>query len=215
MLYDSPSLLGMFNRKSGRPAADAMTDASKYQRLSESQNRVVAMIAGIAPWSLYPKSGYSSLPTMTTADNQVFTFGLDSNGYAIVPMGKAGIYRSRSDVPDYPMIEGYDYLNEGSQIRIPNNRTYSATLYWRGVQQPADITASGQPTLIPEASRELIVIDAVRQFATENARNLDLAAAMAAEWNAAWPTWLLVLKTQFRAGGALGTFTARQISMSA
>jgi hypothetical protein len=210
--WDSAYLLSLFNRKAGRPATDSITDVSKYQRLSESQNRVIAMIASVAPYSLYPKVAYGSFPTLSTTDNQVFTFGTDSNGYAITPIGKTGIYPTLNSIPDFPWRENDDYLNEGSQIRIPDNRTYSGTLYWRGVTQPADIDATHQPSIIPEGARELIVIDAVRQFSEEGARNSNLAALMLGEWNTAWPTWCLAWKTSFRQGGALGNYTARQIA---
>lgn len=213
-LYTGPYLLSIFNRKAGRPAIDSVTDASKYQRLSESQNRVITLIAGVAPYSLYPKSGYTSLPTMTTTDNQVFTFGTDANGSPIFPMGKTGIYPSLDCIPDSPWKENWDYLNEGNQIRIPNNRTHTGTLYWRGIQAPAPISASVDSVLVPEGARELIVIDAVRQFAMEGARNTDLAALMQGEWNTAWPQWCLVWKTQFRSGGALGSWTTREIATS-
>lgn len=212
--YDSAALLGIFNRKAGRPAADPITDASKYQRLSESQNRIVAMIAGIAPTSLFPKTTYGAMPTLSTSDSQVFTFGTDSNGYPIYPMGKAGIYRQLQDIPDYPMVEDYDYISEGNQIRIPNNRTYSGTLYWRGIQQPPDIDATHQPSLIPEASRELIVIDAVRQFALEYARNPALAQAMEGEFAKSWPFWLLAWKTAFKSGGALISAGGMRLTMA-
>lgn len=208
--YDSAYLLDQFNRKAGRPDADQVSTDSKYQRLTESQNRVVALLSGIAPHVLYPTG---AIPTMSTVDNQVFTFGTDANGFPIAPMGKTGIYPSLTAIPDYPWQQGYDYLNEGTQIRIPNNGTYAGTLYWRGIVPPGDLTADLQPVLFPEASRELIVLDAVRQFAMEYDRNAALATNMAAEWSAAWPTWCLVWRTQFRGGGALGTYTGLQLAM--
>lgn len=213
-LYDSVSLLGIFNRKAGRPAADSITDASKYQRLSESQNRIIAKLAGVAPQSLYPKVSYANMPQLTTTDSQVFTFGTDANGYPISPFGKTWIGPSLSGLLDNPWVEGYDYLNEGTQIRIPDNRTYSGPLYWYGIKNPPDITATTQPSLFPEASRELIVIDAVRQFATEYDRNESLASVMASEWNDAWPSWCLAWKTNFRQGGALGAWTGRDLALA-
>lgn len=214
-VFDSADLLSLFNRKAQRPQADAITDTSKYDRLSKSQQRVVANIAQVAPYALYQKVAYNAMPTLSTSDSQVFTFGTDDNGYAVTPFGKASVYPSLNSIPDYPWTEGYDYVNEGTQIRIPNNRTYSGTLYWRGIQPPGVLDASHQPVLLPEGARELIVIDAVRQFATEGARNPDLAAMMQAEWNQAWPAWCLVFKTQFKQGGALSNWTARDLRMIA
>ncbi len=203
--WDSAYLLSALNRKAQRPAtADAITDASKYLRLTESQSRIVAMIAARFPHVLYPTVAYGSIPTMTTVDNQVFTFGTDSNGYAIAPIGKTQIYRALADIPTYPMRIGRDYLPEGgTAIRIPNNNTYGSTLYWRGIQQPADIDATHQPALFPEASRELIVIEAVRQFAMEGGRNPGLYQLMAGEWATAWPEWCVTWRTAYRNGGAL------------
>jgi len=210
--YDSEYLLKMFDRKAGRPDADTITDASKYERLSEAQNRVVAIIASVAPRSLYPKVAYGSMPTLTTTDSQVFTFGTDSNSYPKFPMGHGGIYPSLNAIPDSPWVEGRDYIVEGNQIRIPNNRTHSGTLYWYGISQPPDITASVQPSLIPEAARELIVVEAVRQFAQEWLRNAPLADEMSNEWERLWPVWSMVFKTQFRSGGALQSFTGFQLA---
>lgn len=171
------------------------------------------MVSTVAPQSLYPTVAYGSLPTLTTVDNQIFTFGSDSNGYPIYPMGKGGIYASLNDIPDYPLREGLDFIREGTQIRVPHNRTITGPLYWYGVDQPADIDATHQPSLFPEAARELIVIDAVRQYAQESIRNPALADEMANEWERAWPQWCLVWRTQFRKGGALGTYTGRQLAL--
>lgn len=212
--YDSAYLLSVFDRKAGRPDADNITDPSKYQRLSESQNRVIAKMMAVAPKSLYPKVSYANMPTLTTTDQQVFTFGTDSNGYPISPMGKTWIGPSLSGLLDNPWVEGFDYLNEGTQIRIPDDRTFSGTLYWYGIPNPPDINATTQPMIFPEAARELIVIDAVRQFAVEYVRNPDLASAMSAEWQDAWPTWCLAWKTNFRQGGAYGGFTGRDLALA-
>lgn len=211
--FDSPYCLSWFNRKSGRPATDSITDVSKYQRLTESQNRVIAKMMAVAPKSLYPKVSYANMPQLITTDQQVFTFGTDANGYPISPMGKTWIGPSLSGLLDTPWVEGYDYLNEGTQIRIPDNRSFGGVLYWYGIPNPPDITATTQPSIFPEAARELIVIDAVRQFATEYVRNPDLASAMSAEWGDAWPTWTLSWKTAFRTGGAVGGITGRDLAL--
>ena len=216
--FDSAYLLSWFNRKAGRPeppeGSDAITDASKYQRLTESQNRVIAQMMAVAPQSLYPKVSYANMPTLTTTDQQVFTFGTDANGYPISPMGKTWVGPSLSGLLDSPWVEGSDYYNEGTQIRIPDNRSFAGTLYWYGIPNPPDITATTQPSIFPEAARELIVMDAVRQFATEYIRNPALASAMKAEWDLAWPTWCLAWKTNFRQGGAYSAWTGRDMALN-
>lgn len=216
--WESTDLLALFNTYSGRPTTDAITDAQKYARLARAQNRVIALMSAVCPNSLYPHVAYGSIPTLTTTDNQVYTFGTDDEGYAKFPMGKGGIFQSLNDIPTSPLRPGQDYMIEGNQIRALNNGTLPATLYWYGIGQPADIDASTQPALTPEASRELIVVDAVRQFAKEYVRNMALADAMEDEWSGSngrpglWPTWCLVWKTQFRHGGALN-YTGMQLAI--
>lgn len=210
--YDAAYLLQLFNRDAGRPATDTITDQSKYDRLTESQDALIEMVSAISPQSLYPKVAYGSMPTCSTTDNQVFTFGLDTNGNAITPLGKAGIYPNLASIPDCAWVEGRDYLDEGNQIRIPNNGMYAGTLYWRGITPPPPISASSQPVLLPVSDRKLIVLHAVRQFATEYDRNPGLAAAMGAEFDLRFPRWCLALKTQFKQGGALGSWTGLQLA---
>lgn len=214
-LYDAADLLATFNRKAARPPADSISDVNKYDRLTKSQLRVIVQIHSVCPKVLYPTVAYGSIPTLATTDNQVFTFGTDPDGYPVFPFGKAGIYKSLNDIPAFPLREGVDYISEGTQIRIPFNNTYSGTLYWYGITAPKDIKAGGanEPALFPEDSRELIAIDAVRQFALEGARNPDLAALMLAEWNLAWPQHCLRWRTQFRDGGALAAYTGRDLAL--
>lgn len=211
--WDSAYLLKMFNRKAARSTTDAITDPLKYERLSEAQNNIISQMMAICPKSLYPKVPYASLPTLTTTDSQVFTFGTDSNGYPIYPLGHAGIYPSLNAIPNWPWREGQDYISEGTQIRIPNNNTYSGTLWWYGAQQPTDIDATHQPSIFPEAARVLIVIDAVRTFAQEGVRNVELEDDMQAEWERQWPRFCLLWKTAYRQGGAL-SFSGLQLALA-
>lgn len=158
---------------------------------------------------------------MVTTDSKIFTFGTDSNGYAIQPMGKTGIYPSLTAVPDSPWREGYDYLNEGEQIRLPNDRTYSGTLYWRGIAPPADLDATHNPTLLPAASRVLIPHIAALNYSKAAARNPALVDEMAAYLGEPWglnkgtfARWCTTWRTQFRHGGALGaSYSGRQLAI--
>lgn len=214
--FDSPYLLDLFNRVTGRPAADAILDTTKYKWLTEANNELIGLIAGICPNTLL------GAPTAcVTSDSKVFTFGSDSNGYAIAPIGKTGIYTSLSSVPDLPWVEGLDYLNEGEQIRIPHDGTYSGTLYWRGITPPADLTAISNPTLFPAASRVLIPHIAALNYGKAAARNPSLVDEMMTYLGEPWgmnkgafARWALTWKTQFRKGGALGTnFTGRSLAL--
>lgn len=219
--WDAAYLLGVFKRLTGRTGTDSITDATKYQMLSEAQNEIVADIAAICPHVLYPTVAYGSIPTLTTTDDQVYTFGTDSNSYAKFPMGKGGIFQSLNDIPTFPLREGVDYMNEGTQIRSLNNTTLPATLYWYGISQPADIDATHQPALMPEAARELIAIRAAYNFGTEGNRNAPLSQTMAARYGyplaenpGRFAFWCLTWKTQFRQGGALASYTGMQLAMA-
>ena len=221
--FDSADLLDQFNRLAGRPTTDnGITDVQKYARLERSQKRIVASIAAIAPHVLYPTADAASYPTLTTTDNQRFTFGTDADNYPVTPIGKTQIFSALSSIPDAPWVEGIDYLDEGTQIRIPNNGTYTGTLYWRGIAMPTTLDATHQPVLFPPPARELIVVDAVRQFALEGGRNPALAAMMREEYDdgrggGLWPKWCMTWRTAFRQGGALlsGAATGLQLALAA
>lgn len=198
--WQSADLLTRFNQLAGRPDADAIPDATKYQYLADAQQSVVAKIASIAPRVLY------NPPTaMTTADGgYTFTFGTDGNGYPLFPMGKTGIFPSLVSIPDYPWQPGIDYLDEGVQIRMPNNRQWSGPLYWYGITPPQQMSATVQPVLQPPPARILIVIEAVRTFAEEFARNPALVSTMENKWANEFGPWMTQLRRHFRGGGLLG-----------
>lgn len=194
--FTSADLLELFNAYAARPlGGDSVSNLSKYQRLARAQNTVLADLAARIPEPAYSHVAYASTPQLTTTDNQVFTFGTDANGDASFPIGKVNIYPSLEAIPDYPWQEGVDFLWEGTQIRIPNNRTYEGTLYWRGIAPMQEISATVQPTISPPPLRLLIVIEAVRSFAAEGNRNTELADRMAAEYGANLARWCLTLKT--------------------
>lgn len=208
-------MLGLFNRLTGRPGSDAITDPTKYLWLTEANNELIGAIASVCPNVLY-----SAPALLSTTDSKVFTFGTDGNGYAKTPMGKTGIYPDLASVPDSPWREGLDYMAEGSQIRIPNDGSYSGPLYWRGVSQPADIDATHNPLLLPEASRALIAHIATLNFARAFARNPNLAQLELDYLGEPWGNnkgqfaqWCLVWRKAFRAGGAIA-ITGRQLAIS-
>ena len=212
--YASADLLVRFNMLTGRPASgDSISDADKYLRLADAQDAVIEDAASRVPKAFYSKAAYGSTPTLTTTDQQVFTFGTDANGDPRFPIGKVRIFEALSAIPDYPWVEGIDYLNEGTQIRIPNNATYGGTLYWRGITAPERISASVQPTIIPPPFRMLIVYEAVRRYAEEANRDAQLADRMAANYANDFRRFTLVLKTQFSNGGALGSIDGLRLTM--
>lgn len=221
--FDSAYLLAWFERVTGRPASgDPIVAASQYLRLSEAQNRIVADLAPIIPKGLTFLRGTTGANvndvlsgfTMTSNDGKVWGFnvpsgGNDPNGYSNYPLGFTAIFPSLTSIPDSPWREGEDYIWEGYQIRIPNNGTYTGTLYWVGVQQPADITASVQPSLFPAPMRELIVYEAARGFFEEAGRNLEMADRMEQRYLKRFARWMLALKTANRKGQRNGVLTGR------
>jgi hypothetical protein len=146
-------------------------------------------------------------------DGQIFVFGENANGYPIMPMGKASVYPSLASFPDFAWLEGLDYVNEGTQIRLPNNRTWSGPLYWYGVPQPNDITASAQPAIFPEGARELIVWRACANFANEGNTNDKLSALMEGRYNQAFGRWALAYKTQWSAGSGVGSISGLRMTI--
>lgn len=200
----STDLLTLFNRYAGRPASgDSIADAAKYDRLAKGQTDVIADIIVRYPQCLYPTAPYASFPTATNSGDQIFTFGTDGQGYAVAPMGKTRIYPSLSAFPNDPWEPGVDYVIEGTQIRIPNNRTYSGTLYWYGIAVPTALASGVQSVLFPEPSRLLIVYKAVSEFASEANRNPALADRMDALYGRDFARWMTIWRNQFKGGGAL------------
>lgn len=198
--WDSADLLSQFDELAGRPSTDEITDAQKYARLARAQMSVIEDVAAIYPYCLYRSGGPT---TLTTSGNKVYTFGSDGQGHADGPLGHVAVFRALEDYPDSPLIEGVDYLDEGTQIRIPNNRTEQATLYWTGIPTPTDISASQEPALRPAPSRRLIVIKAVEAFGREGAHDLSLADEMGRYYAREFPKHMLAWRTRFRRGGAV------------
>lgn len=180
-------------------------------------------ITAVCPHVLYQPVGYASIPTLTTTDGgQTFTFGTDANGYAIAPFGKAAIYRSLNDIPDWPMVLNVDYIPLGSTaIQIKDNQSYTGTLYWRGVIQPGSINDDGlhEPALFPEGSRMLIAYKAAINFLLEGGRNPVLAATYMQMYGRPYggnpglfAQWLQNWRTQFQNGGALQSASGLQVA---
>ena len=210
--FTSADLLTRFNELAGRGASDTISDSNKYRRLADAENVVLADAASRVPKAFVNKGSYAAMPTLSTTDSQVFTFGTDVNGDPLFPIGKVEIYPSLSSVPDSPWIEGVDYLNEGTQIRIPSNRTWGGTLYWRGIAPVLPIDGTNQPSIIPPPFRMLIVYEAVRRFAEEGKADLELADRMAMNYQREFARFCLTLKTQFSNGGALGGMSGRNLT---
>lgn len=219
--YDSTYLLDEFRRLIGRPQqADAVTQASYYNRLSEAQTQIVTDIAAVCPNVLYS----TTASTLSTSDNKTFSFGTSLNGFALAPIGRVKVYRSLNDIPDSPMQPGFDYIAlGGTSIQIPNDQRYTGTLYWRGIVPPGVIDGSGshEPSLFPEGSRQLIAYRAAINFLLEGGRNPELAATYAGLYGrplgpgaGMFSSWVQTWRTQFAGGGALGAITGRDLALA-
>ena len=219
--YNAAYLLKFLLRLIARPAADSISAASYYERLTDAQTLIVTDIASICPQVLYPAVAYGSIPTLTTADSKLFTFGTDSNGFAIAPMGKVRIYRSLNDIPNNPLVENVDYQSVGqTAIRTLNNTSITDTLYWVGITPPGVIDATHDPVLFPEGSRQLIAYRAAIAFLLEGGRNPGLAHEYMALYGrpfgpnpGLFASQMLSWRDQFAGGGMLGGVTGLQVAV--
>ena len=193
--FDSAWCLQELNNLCSRPSVDEVPDTTKYRYLAVAQQNVIGDLASRTPWAFY-----GAPVACVTTDNKVFTFGTDANGYPLFPLGKVKIFTSLASVPDSPLREGVDYLDEGTQVRIPNDGTYAGPLYWRGLIPPADIASATQPVLYPKAARMLIVLDAAIRFQRDNSQQYQ---GLQLDYARDFAKWCLVYKTQFASGGAL------------
>lgn len=198
--YESTDLLMMFNSYAGRAEGDGIPDAAKYSRLSKAQDAVLMDIM-----TTCPKALYQGPTAMTSADDGLtWTFGTDSNGYAVFPLGNAQIYPSANAYPNYPWVPGIDYLDRGTSIVMPNQTPWGGTLYWVGVIAPQAITGIVQPVLQPPQARILIVIQAVKSFAQEFVRNPGLVDEMQNRWDDEWPRHITAIRKHFQGTRSLG-----------
>lgn len=211
--FDSSDLLALFKRYAQRPTTDDITDATIYDRLAKAQQAVIATAAGIYPQAFYSTTGPATLTS--ASGGAVFTFGTDGNGHAVAPLGQVAVGTSLAAFPHGDWQEGRDFTNEGTQIRLTENRTYSGTVYAHFVPTPADIASGTQPSLRPAHFRTLIVYRAVMDFASEGAHDAALYDAMQARWDREFPQFMLALRNQFRQGGAGPMYWWRFVNQTA
>lgn len=192
-VYDSAALLTMFYRQIRQPTnADFPTATDGYAYLTQGQLSTMADIVRRAPYAM------KAAPVqLTTADGGfTYTFGTDSDGNNLYPVGDLGIFRQQTDIPDFPMVEGVDYLLEGDKIRFPNNRPFSGSTapYWYGTVMSYQVSASSQPILKPVWARPLIVYEAARQCLEDLGED---TAAFADRYNRTMAQLMGVLQTQY------------------
>jgi len=194
-LWDRADLLTRVRDLIRRPSTDAaVTDAKLYRYLTAAESQAFEELGLTTPHALW-----SAPVQLTTSDGgATYTFGNDANANPLVPI-RVDVFRSRGDIPDYPLIEGDDYLWEGEIIRIPQGRTRSfAGGPWARYIAPAiEITAAQGPTLTPHAARELLILGAAIRSGREGAMR------EVTDWERDYATALQRWRT--RLGNTVGT----------
>lgn len=143
-----------------RPTTDSAftrsgTDDVILEFMSEAQERVTKMIATYIPDVMV------TAPTaLTTADSGLtYTFGTDADTANKFPMGHFSVYAARSDIPDFPLEPGVDFVIEGTKLRMVNNnaRTFGDGGPWAQTVSASNvINGSTEPT-IPVICRATMV----------------------------------------------------------
>jgi hypothetical protein len=160
--YDSADILSRIKLALNRPTSDeALADADLYLFAGIAQEHVMAQLATICPEPMY-----STLTLLTTADDgQTYTFGTDADGAAIAPYGHFELYPSLNAYPGGPLIEGTDFVFEGTAVRALFGGTMEAP-YARFITPPHLLNASVAPTLKPLYAR-ILIVDKACELAAE------------------------------------------------
>lgn len=198
-LYDSASLLEKFRDYADRPSTDEdLTDAKVYRFLTDAQIPVFQDI--MARW---PRLLMGAPVLMTSADGGVtYTIGTDSEGDNIYPFGHAEVYATSPNgrelyASTYAAYSG-DFVFEGYRLRTPagNSYTYSSGPYIRYVAQPLTISASSEPTLQPKQHRNLILFQALVNWANVGGHRDPRPYQQM--YDRAWSAAVVALTTQYR-----------------
>lgn len=201
-LWDSAGLLKQLKLEMGLQDAHEFDDTTDlYPRLAKAQRSVIRQCA-----SRYCKAFYQAPSALTPIDGKTFSFGVDAQGDAVVPMGWVQIAPRLSAFSGDSFggwAEGLHFSDEGPIIRIASNRTWTAPLYGRWVEAPPDISTTVQPILFPVEARELIPIRATEDWAGEGNQQPALAQTMRVKWAEKFPEHMLAYKRRYRGGGAL------------
>ena len=193
--FDAPDCLARLRFQIRRPTTDeTLSDGQAYQLLTDAQNILYDDVA------VRSRNAFLTTPALmvTTDGGQTYGFGTDSNGYPQLPMAKVQLFYRLSDIPDGALIEGWDFLNEGAIVRRPNAGTFPSAPYWRGVPQPADISATSAPTS-PVSARLCLIYKAAELYTSLG--SLRDGSTYAQLYASQLSRILLRLKTEFGASG--------------
>jgi hypothetical protein len=212
--FDSADLVVRFKNEAGLAAANELNDITDIcARLSTAQKDVIDMIAQRHPNPLY------QVPVQLTSSDGGYTygFGTDAQGNAVMPLGWVQIAPNKNGFSGkffVGWVEGRDFLDEGTVIRMPSGRAYTGSVWARFVPTPPDIYVAGsdaagnvhtavQPILNPASARTLIVIRSVQDWAGEGNINPALANRMQQKWTDKFPALMLTYRTRYKGGGGL------------
>ena len=139
-----------------------------YGLLTEAQKHWYGVFS-----QFFPEVLYGDPTKMVTSDDKVFTFADD-----VFPIGGVEIRASRNGellIPTVEWDDQGDFVPEGSQIRIPGNRTrsFSDGPYARYIIPAGELDADNAPTLKPDFARVLIGDEALVMFAESGGGNRD------------------------------------------
>lgn len=168
--------------------------------LSDAQESVYTTLAAMAPDAIV------SPPVQMVTNDGGITYSLPNGAY---PMGHAEVY-GRQDgyelyASSYTGWSNSGFVIEGGTIRMPRNRArvFSRGLWMRGAIFPARISASVEPSLMPEAARELILFRAVANAMDVSAGEMD-PTPFEQRYSVALNRWLTVWATQYNTIGSVG-----------
>jgi hypothetical protein len=178
-------------------AADQLwTDARAYMFLADAQENVFTDLSPIAPHAFV-----GSPVQLTTSDSGV-TYTFPS-----YPMGHVEVYAQETGgrqlfATTYGNAGG-DFVIEGITLRTPGNRTrtYTTGPWARFTRIPARIAANQEPSLEPDAARELILWKALENAAEVSNGAMD-PTPWAVKYQQARTRWITVWRTQHAHGGA-------------
>lgn len=167
LVYDSAWILARLKLHARRPAVDAsMADPDWFALASDAQRDAFEDIV-----ARFPESQYGAPVQLAPSTDGGQTYALPAGA-----TGNFELYATPNDVPDAPLLPGFDFLAEPDLIRIPNNHTRSfpnGAPWFRGAVQPGVIDAANAPTLQPMSARQLIVEKALVAWASRPASGAD------------------------------------------
>lgn len=175
------------------------TDDVLYEMMTEANDHIVKRIATFIPDAMIS----APVELVSTDSGKTYDFPDDADSNPAFLLGHFKLYENRESIPDYPLVEGVDYVIEGTKIRLPYNDTRTFTDGGPWVQSVAPggvVNASTQPTC-PVIARLAMIEETCARLAPRVGRDpQEFADAMEREWS----TVLAAVRTQgFKKGGRL------------